>query len=79
MIMIKFYRIASIACAIIGGIGYGVLLYLHGTNNTLLREPLWQDCCVDVHIFLMGGSFVWILACALTHSLYLYEKQMKWW
>lgn len=75
--MLKFYRIVSIASATIGTIGYAILLYLHGTNNMVLREPVWEGSGIDVHISLMAGSFVWVLVCAFTHSLYLYEKNMR--
>ena len=78
--MIKFYRTASIVLAVVGSVGFAVLLYLHGGGmNAILRHQPFQDFSADVHIMLMGGSFTCVILCALMHSFYLHEKQMRWW
>lgn len=76
--MMKFYRWSSIACASLGSIGFGVLLYLCAVKSDFLMESLFPDVLgVDMYLTLLAGSFVNVLCCAVLHSFYLQAKRTR--
>jgi hypothetical protein len=72
--MIKFLKYASTTCAVLGCIGFALLLYLHGSKNPILLAKLGDDDGITLYVFLMSASFVSMVSCAILHTLYTHIK-----